>query len=139
MYITVKEISSHLYGEQVAAISGDNTTDLLEAINAATMEARGYLTAWDIDAELSKNPDASPDTRNPLLLIYIKDIAVWHYINKCNVDTSLELRRDRYGRAVDWLKEVQRGAVNPGLPALPKENKTGVIIASSNPKRNNHF
>ncbi|MGB4134251.1 MAG: hypothetical protein BWY89_00046 [Bacteroidetes bacterium ADurb.BinA012] len=139
MYVTPQEINTHLYGEQLTAISGSSTEDLTRAIHAAIAEARGYLTAWNVDEELSKSPGANPDTRNPLLVIYIKDIAVWHYINKCNVDTSLELRRDRYGRAVDWLKEVQRGAVNPGLPAMPEAERTGVVIFSSNPKRNNHF
>lgn len=92
MYVTPQEINTHLYGEQLTAISGSSTEDLTRAIHAAIAEARGYLTAWNVDEELSKSPGANPDTRNPLLVIYIKDIAVWHYINKCNVDTSLELR-----------------------------------------------
>lgn len=139
MYISPNEISTHLYGDQITAISGNETTDLLLAINVAIAEARGYLTAYDIDAELNKASAESPDSRNPLLVIYAKDIAVWHYINKSNPGTSLELRRDRYIRAVDWLKEVQKGAVNPGLPLLPEADKTSIILHGSNPKRNNHY
>lgn len=135
MYLTTTDINTHLYGEQVTAITGDNTDILLNAINAAEAEARGYLTAYDIDTELAR----TGSDRNPLLVIIVKDIAVWHFINICNVNTSLELRRDRYARAIDWLKEVQKGAVNPGLPALPEADQTGTILYHSNPKRTNHY
>lgn len=135
MYITPNDISTHLYGEQVKAITGGDTEQLLHAIDAAIAEVRGYLTAYDIDAELAKEGDQ----RNPLLLIMTKDVVVWHFINICNVNTSLELRRDRYGRAIDWLKSVQKGEVSPNLPALPESDRTGIYIFNSNPKRNNHY
>lgn len=135
MYITAHDLNTHLYGEQVMAITGDNNELLLKAISVAVAEARGYLTAYDIDSELER----TGDDRNPLLVIIVKDIAVWHFINICNVNTSLELRRDRYGRAIDWLKEVQKGAVNPGLPPLPEAERKGTILYHSNPKRTNHY
>lgn len=77
--------------------------------------------------------------RNALLLTFIKDIAVWHFVNLCNAGTDLDLREKRYDRAVDWLKGVQKGNIIPDLAKLPDDQKTGEILFSSNPKRENHF
>ena len=73
------------------------------------------------------------------MVIFIKDIAVWHFVNLCNAGTDLQLRQDRYERAIDWLKSVQKGNVTPDLPAKPKGERTGIILFTSNPKRENHF
>jgi len=84
---------------------------------------------------------AQGSERNALLLIFIKDIAVWHFVNICNVNTRMELRQDRYERAVAWLKAVQRGEVLPDLPAVintnGEDNKLPYKVTSNN-KRNNH-
>ena len=135
MYITPQEITTHLGAEQIEAISNGDDTMLQAAIDGATVEAKGYLHAFDITSELAKEGEA----RNALLIIFLKDIAVWHFVNICNVNTSLELRQDRYERAVSWLRQVQKGEVMPDLPKLPVEQQTGTIIYNSNPKRSNHF
>jgi len=124
MYITPQEITTHLGAEQIEAISNGDDTMLQAAIDGATVEAKGYLHAFDITSELAKEGEA----RNALLIIFLKDI-----------NTSLELRQDRYERAVSWLRQVQKGEVMPDLPALPVEQQTGTIIYNSNPKRSNHF
>ncbi|HMM16301.1 MAG TPA: DUF1320 family protein [Petrimonas sp.] len=137
-YITTNELQTHLYAENVDVISRQDDTIVQAAIDAAIAEAKGYLMAFDVKTEFEKTK-TDPDTRNALLLIFIKDIAVWHFVNLCNAGTDLQLRQDRYERAIDWLKSVQKGNVTPDLPALPDETKTGIILFSSNPKRNNHF
>jgi len=137
-YITPDEITTHLGVEQIEAISDGDETMLTAAIDAATQEAKGYLKAYDIAAELAK----TGSQRNALLMIFIKDIAVWHFVNICNVNTSMELRQDRYERAIAWLKAVQKGEVLPDLPTI--ENNGGEANnlpykVTSNPKRNNHI
>ena len=135
MYITPDEITTHLGAEQIEAISDGDSTMLQASIDGALVEAKGYLHAFDIAAELAK----TGVQRNALLIIFIKDIAVWHFINICNVNTSMEVRQDRYDRAVSWLRQVQKGEVIPDLPALPAADQTGTIIYNSNQKRSNHF
>jgi phage gp36-like protein len=137
-YISTDELKTHLYAENIDVIARSDDTIIQAAIEAAVVEAKGYLTAFDIKAEFEK-VKSDPDTRNALLLIFIKDIAVWHFVNLCNAGTDLQLRQDRYERAIDWLKSVQKGNVTPDLPALPDDTKTGLILFSSNQKRNNHF
>jgi phage gp36-like protein len=135
MYITTSEITTHLGVEQIEAISDGDETMLTAAIDAALVEAKSYLKTFDTTAELAKVGAA----RNALLVIFIKDIAVWHFVNICHVNTSLELRQDRYERAIAWLRAVQKGEVSPDLPALPVAEQTDTIIFNSNPKRTNHF
>ncbi|MDR1102951.1 MAG: DUF1320 domain-containing protein [Tannerella sp.] len=138
MFLTVEELKTHLYGESIQAISGDDGTVLTAAIDGAVQEARGYLAAFDRDAVFG----ARNGERNALLLIFVKDIAVWHYINLCSAGTELRLRQDRYERAVAWLKAVQKGEVTPDLPAAIDDdgkNPNAIIIYGSNPKREQHF
>lgn len=134
-YLTTQEITTHLGIEQITTISNGDNTLLQAAIDGAIAEAKGYLTQYDIQSELNN----TANQRNALLLIFIKDIAVWHFVNICNVNTDLTLRRQRYDRAIDWLTAVQKGDVTADIKPLPIENKTGIIIANSNRKRNNHF
>lgn len=140
MYISTDELKTHLYTENVDVITRQDDTIVQAAIDAAVAEAKGYLTAYDVKTEFEKTkPVNGADTRNALLLIFIKDIAVWHFVNLCNAGTDLQLRQDRYERAIDWLKAVQKGNVTPDLPAQPEDTKTGIILFGSNPKRNNHY
>lgn len=134
-YLDIEEMKTHLHKGQVDVISFGDDTLLQASIDAALAETKGYLRAYDINKEFDK----VGDNRNALLLIFIKDIAVWHFVNICNAGTDLQLRADRYNRAIDYLKSVQRGDVVPDLEALPDEKKAGIILHSSNNKRDNHY
>lgn len=137
-FLTSEELKTHLYAENINVISRDDETILQAAIDAACQEAKSYLAAYNTTEIFA---DSGPD-RNALLLIFIKDIAVWHFINLCNAGTELQLRQDRYERAIDWLKAVQRGDVSPDLPKVIDESgleKNGIITFGSNPKKEQHF
>ena len=110
----------------------------IEAIKAATAEARGYLTAYDMDAIFA----AVDDDRNPIVLLYIKDIAVWHYIQLANPAVDMELRLKRYEQAIKFLEKVQSGKTNPNLPyppATPPGDTNTYIKYGGNDKRLNNF
>ena len=56
----------------------------------------------------------------------------------------LQLRQDRYERAVAWLRQVQKSDIKPNLPIIDedgdgKPDTAGEYIYGSNPKRNQHF
>jgi phage gp36-like protein len=138
MFLTVEELKTHLYHESINVISGEDDTIPTAAIDAAVSEARGYLAAFDRDRIF----ESEGSERNALLLLFIKDMAVWHFVNLCNAGTELSLRQDRYDRAVDWLKAVQKGNVSPDLPIVENtdgSNSIGIIKFGSNPKREQHF
>lgn len=140
MFLTPKELKTHLYREDIALIQGDDDTILLSAIDTAVAEARGYLARYDVAAVFG----AVGEERNALLLTFTKDIAVWHFLNLCNSGNDLDLRRFRYERAIDWLKAVQRGDVTPDLPIRDedgdgRDDGPGDFLYGSNPKRSQHF
>lgn len=136
MYISIEELKTHLYDEQVEAISGDDDTLLTAAIDGATQEAKGYLHKFDTEAIF----EATADERNALLVIFVKDIAIWHYINLANPGTDYKAREGRYNRAVAWLKGVQAGEIVPDLPiAEQPENTSGSVSWNANPKRENYI
>lgn len=136
MYITKDELSTHLYLEQIEAISGADETLLTAAIDGAVAEAKGYLHRYDTEAIF-----AAVDTnRNALLVIFIKDIAVWHYINLANPGTDYKARQDRYNSAIAWLKLVQKGEVIPDLQKPePVEGQADGFTWGSNLRRDNHI
>ena len=139
-YLTALEIGTHLYGEVVNEIerSPTESNNLNFAIQAAIEEAKGYLTAYDIVAIFA----AAGDARNPILLLYIKDITVWHFIQLGNPGVEMSLRLDRYEKATKWLEKVQAGKTNPNLPypvAPPVSEANNYIKWGGNVKRNNNF
>lgn len=111
-YLTAAEINTHLYGGVVTEINRGDATILQAAIDAAVAEAMGYLTAYDTTAIFA----AIGTARNPILLLYVKDITVWHYIQLANPAVEMELRLKRYERAIEFLQSIQSGKVNPSLP-----------------------
>lgn len=136
--ITTQELKTHLYAENIATISRGDDTLLKAAIDGAIVETKGYLTAYDIETIFG----AEDGDRNPLLLIFIKDIAVWHFLVLSNAGVELELREKRYDRAIAWLKGVQKGIITPNLPTITEEDgdvSNTTIRTGSNIKRDNHF
>lgn len=137
-YLEISELKTHLYAEIVDEISREDDEIIQSAIDAAIAEVKGYVSQYDKAAIF----DATGANRNPIVLMYTKDIAVWHYINLCNVDVDYEERKERYKNATDWLGKVQSGKVVPELPVATVETTTegeGFVKFGSNPKRNNHF
>lgn len=139
-FITPAELETHLYRENIDIISRSDETLLTAAIDAAVQEAYSYLGAFDRERIFS----SEGTERNALLLIFVKDIAVWHFINLCNAGTELELRQSRYERAVAWLRQVQKGELTPALPVVDEDgdgrsDSPGEYIYGSNPKRKQHY
>lgn len=136
--ITITELKTHLYQENINTISRTDTTILEASIDGAISEVKGYLASYDREAIFG----ATGSNRNALLLIFLKDIAVWHFLVLSNAGVELELRENRYNRAIAWLKGVQKGEIQPDLPTITEsdgDKKTDTIKTGSNPKKTQHF
>jgi phage gp36-like protein len=149
-FITTAELNTHLYDEQVAEIVRADTAIAPASIDAAIQEMKGYLQAYDTVAIFT----AIGAARNALVLLFCKDIAVWHLIALASPDIEYKLREERYKRAIQWLRDVQQRKTIPELPLVPilPGEGTGETTHSggnggynsamswgSNPKRNNQF
>lgn len=89
----------------------------------AISEMRSYLGKYyDCDKIFS----ASGDERHPLVLMMAIDICVYHIFCLHNPYKISEIRKDRYDRAVEWLKGVASGKVTiDGAPRLPEDQQKG--------------
>jgi len=140
-FLTVAELNTHLYGELVDEITREIDDIALQSINAAISEMKGYLGDFNTTTIFA----ATGSNRHALILFMCKDIACWHLVCLANPNIDLQLRKDRYERAIDWLKGVQSGKVTPDLPAkdLPNGEEAGEnglkIRWGSNEKRVQHY
>lgn len=139
MFVTPQELYTHLYEESVAAISGNDERLLASAISAAVGEVKGYLHKYDTD----KLFGATGDERDSLLLLWVKDVAVWHYINIANPGVDFEVRKTRYEYVRAILKDIQKEYYLPDFQRKTGgdgkiENTSGFRIGS-NVKRKNHI
>lgn len=137
-FITVDDYPASIRLELVekAARGDDNILEIVE--NQAISEMKSYLSGrYDVEAVFS----ATGDDRHDLVLMFAKDITIYHL---CSIREGLmtQTRIDRYQRAIEWLKDVQKGElVVEGLPRLPEEDLAArsEYLMKSNPKRTNSF
>ena len=100
---------------------------------------RGYLSKrYDCNAIFS----AKAEKRNQLILMMVIDIAVYHIFCIHNPQKLSQVRKDRYDRAVEWMKAVSAEEVSiDSAPLLPEEDraKKAALMFKSNPKRVNRL
>lgn len=138
-FITKEDYPSSIRTEFLERVIREDENILEIVENQAISEMKGYLSArYDCEKAFS----AVGEARHDLLLMFAKDIAVYHL---CSIREGLmtQTRIDRYERAVEWLKGVQKGDVTiegldrvtleDGSPAAPE------FQMRSDPKRINHF
>ena len=105
----------------------------------AIEEMRGYLDKfYDTDAIFN----ATGDERNQLVLMMAVDIAVYHIFCQHNPYKISEIRKERYNRAIDWLKAVAAGKITiANAPRLPEEEAAAASPwqLQSNPLRGSHL
>lgn len=120
-----------------ALTRGDNAIlDICE--DRAIEEMKSYLSArYDAEAIF----DARGGDRHPLVLMMCLDIATYHIYSAGNPQKMQNgIRKDRYERAVEWLKGVLRGTISiNGAPLLQEEQRQQDFLYRSNPKRTLHL
>jgi phage gp36-like protein len=136
-FLTAAELKTHIYEGTVNAISDGDDTLMPQAIAAAVQEAAGYMSRFDYVTVLEQ----TDVNRDPILLQYIKEMAVWHFIGLANANINYDVALDRYSKAIKWLDKVADGRFLPvGWPiALVPAVNSFFQVDSSVPKRRNHY
>lgn len=130
--LLAEDLTTHLYNEQITAISRDDATLVNKAIKAAIGEAKGYLSRFDIDTLFA----ATGEDRDETLLMWLKDIATWHFITLANANADMDFRESRYNQGVKWLRDVQSGKIVPyGWPLSEVTNHDKIFHVTSGTKR----
>ena len=135
-FLSVAELSTHIYDAVVTAISDSDTTLMPQAIAGATNEAMGYMSRFDYMTILGQSGAA----RDPLLLLYLKDISVYHFMVLANPNLDYEVRLDRYKFAIRWLEKIQDGRFVPaGWPVATTSQLSTEFHVISARKRSNNY
>lgn len=138
-FINPEDYDASIHREILGSLTRDDESIVEICEDRAIAEMRGYLSArYDVDAIFS----AEGDARNQLVLMIAIDIAVYHIFSIHNPQKMSQIRKDRYERAVEWLKQVAAFKITiDGAPKLPEEEQkqNSPWLMSSNPKRTNHL
>lgn len=138
-FINIEDYDASLHREILDSLTRGND-DIIEVCeDQAVAEMKGYLKSrYDVETIFGRRGA----DRHPLILMYAKDIAVYHIFCVHNPMKISEIRKSRYERAVEWLKMVSADEITiDGADMLPeetlKENSRWQI--HSNPLRPTHF
>lgn len=138
-FIQLEDYDSTIHAEILDSLVRSDATVVEQCGNDAIAEMKGYLGGrYDVEAMFSK----TGAERNRLVLMYAKDIAVYHMFCVHNPYKISKIRQDRYDRAMAWLKMVSEGKllIVDGDP-LPDETarKRSNFTILSNPMNDPHF
>lgn len=138
-FIQLEDYDASIHSEILSRLTRDDDAIVEICEDRAIAEMRGYLSArYDVDDIFS----AEGAARNQLILMMAIDIAVYHLFSIHNPQKMSQIRKDRYERAVEWLKQVAGFKITiDGAPKLPEEElkQNSPWLMSSNPKRTNHL
>lgn len=137
MFISKEDLKIAIREYEIDEITSGDDTLIDAAISAAIGEMKPYLFRFDT----GKIFNARGQEREPLLVRFAVDIAVFEIISIARPDQDLENRRALYKRAIDWLKQVRDEDLPTGFPELPSPGETGNgdVLFGSERKRNNYY
>jgi len=138
-FIKIEDFYARIHGEILSALvrNDEAIIEILEDQSISLM--RSYLgNRYDCDAIFS----ATGEDRNSLILMMALDITVYNIFCVHNPQKISQVTKDRYDRAVEWLKEVNAGKVSiDGAPLQQEEIRAAnsPYLSVSNRKRTNHY
>ncbi|MDR3286886.1 MAG: DUF1320 domain-containing protein [Prevotellaceae bacterium] len=147
MLVTIEELGkTSLYPEIIQKITRGNNEDAELQILAAESLVRSYMSKYDLDA-IFGTTETQPTFKGSdvnLIKKIVKIITSYYLVRMANPNVNIELFRADYEDALDWLKDLQAGNVNPDLPyesdnSESSDSKNSDVYFNSLPKQNNFF
>ena len=125
-FITLGDYDASIHREILdALLRHDSDTEdsaIIEICeDRAIDEMRSYMNKfYDCNAIFG----ATGSDRNQLVLMMALDIAIYHIFCQHNPYKMSQVRKDRYDRAIEWLKAVASGKITiADAPRLPEEQQ----------------
>ncbi|MDR3046119.1 MAG: DUF1320 domain-containing protein [Bacteroidales bacterium] len=138
-FITIDDYNATIHHEILGALIRDDEAIVEVCEDRAVAQMRSYMSGrYNCDEIFSQ----TGENRNTLILMFAIDITVYHLFCIHNPQKLYKTRIDRYERAIEWLKGVEKGAISiDGAPMLDDDQlaKASNYQMKSNPKRVNHF
>lgn len=138
-FVNIGDYDASVHREILDALVRDDQSLVEICEDRAIAEMRCYLSKrYDCDAIFS----ASGEDRNQLILMMVIDIAVYHIFCIHNPQKLSQIRKDRYERAVEWMRAVADEEISiEGVPMLPEDERASKasLMFKSNRKRVNRL
>jgi phage gp36-like protein len=116
-------------------LTGYDDNIVIEMADEAVEEMKAFLnTRYNITIIFY----ATGADRNKMLLMYGKDIALYHIHSRHHLRSMPEMRIKRYQQALQWLKDVQEQKINPVGLVLTTDPAKDMVKTGGNIKRENH-
>jgi len=138
-FIIFEDYKSLIKDDVLQAVMDNDKTIVLDVELMAQAEIESYLNQRYNVAEIFNKTGS---LRNPLILMYMIDIVLYHIHARINPKFIPDIRKDRYDIALSWLDKVAKGILNPDLPRLiDLENELSGFATryGSNTKYNHQF
>jgi phage gp36-like protein len=134
MFLSEDDLYQLILEERLSSLIEDDATIIPTAIRTAQSIVEDYLSAkYDMATAFA----SEGEERNPSLVLYMSDIALYTILSRSNPKNVSKLREDRYNNAIDWLKDANRGKITPALPRLEEGLPSLGIQSGTQPKQNN--
>jgi len=138
-FIEQTDYDASIHREILDALVREDESLIEICEDRAIAEMRGYLSRrYDCNRIFS----AAGSDRNQLVLMMAIDIAVYHLFCIHNPQKLSAIRKDRYERAKEWLRQVASEEISiDGAPLLPEEDRAAksTFIVKGNRKRINNY
>ncbi len=121
-FVELRDYDASIHRDILDALVREDEPVIEICEDRAIAEMRCYLSKrYDCDRIFS----ATGEERNQLVLMMVIDIAVYHIFVSTTPRNS-PMRKDRYERAVEWMKAVAAEEISiEGAPLLPAEERAG--------------
>ncbi len=119
MFITDEDYAVVIGEDALKITSRSSEKNRANAVIEAIEEVSGYLRpVYDCKAIFS----AEGDARNMLIVMRTADIALYNLASSLPQKMGIEIRKERYERAIKWLEGVKSGDITPDLPLVEDKN-----------------
>jgi len=136
-FLTKDDFVGSIKGNLLDQITEFDDDHIKRAIELAIEQMKGYLSArYDVDAIFDEDQD--PEDRNPVIVAYCIDIALYHLYRLLPSHKVPDMRTDRYYEAKEWLEGVMECKINPPNLPVPDSGDKNYIKFGGNDKRDNH-
>lgn len=138
MFLTDNDYAVVIGEDSLKVVSRASAENRANAELEAIEEISGYLRpVYDCGAIFA----AEGSSRNSLIVMRAVDIALYHLIASMPQKMGIEIRKERYDRAIEWLEDVQSGKITPDLPLVTVDDSSvnNATIYHSNQKLRHYW
>lgn len=135
-FIEVEDYETAINENVLDAITETDDELVNKASRAAIELMKGYLNSrYDVVSIFNE----TGDNRNPVVLMYGIDIALYNLHSRINPRKIPAFRAERYKTAKEWFMDVSEGIINPPDLPVPESGDKDYFHFGSNPRRENHI